>query len=201
MNKQKSFHISKPARCKIKIQRSSFIGSVAPALGIKEAEGFLEEIKKEFYKATHNCFAYRIDRDQFRFSDDGEPAGTAGRPILTMLEKYGLEQTAIVVTRYFGGIKLGKGGLSRAYAQCAEETIREAGVKEFIPQQKIRLAYPYSFTNQIESIIRKHSGEIISGDFNTEVKASIQVPKAVVDHFLEEVSSLNSDQVKIVEGG
>jgi len=201
MNKQKSFHILEPARCKIKIQRSTFIGSVAAVLGIQEAESFLEKIKKEFYKATHNCFAYRISQDQFRFSDDGEPAGTAGRPILTMLEKHSLEQTAIVVTRYFGGIKLGKGGLSRAYAQCAEETIQQAGVKEFIPQQKIRLTYPYSFTNQIETIIKKHSGKVISGDFNTEVKASIQVPKAMYDHFLREVTSLNSDQVKIIEGG
>lgn len=200
MDKLKSFHILKPGRCKIKIQRSTFIGSVTPVLDIQEADSFREKIKKEFYKATHNCFAYRINQDQFRFSDDGEPAGTAGRPILTVLEKYNLEQTAMVVTRYFGGTKLGKGGLSRAYAQCTEETILEAGVKEFIPQYKIKLAYPYSFTNQIENIIKKHSGKIISGDFNTEVKTSIQVPKALYDQFLEEVISLNSDQVKIIEG-
>lgn len=201
MNKQKSFHILKPARHKIKIQRSTFIGSLAFAPDSQAAERVIEKIKKEFYKATHNCFAYRINEDQFRFSDDGEPAGTAGRPILTMLEKYHLEQTVMVVTRFYGGIKLGKGGLSRAYSQCAEATIREAGVKEIIPQQQIRLAYPYSFTNQIESIIKKHSGEIISGDFNTEVKANIQIPKAFFDHFLKEVNGLNSDQVKILEGG
>lgn len=169
-------------------------------MNIQEAESFIEKIKREFYKATHICFAYRISGDQFRFSDAGEPAGTAGRPILTMLEKYDLEQTVLVVTRYFGGIKLGKGGLSRAYAQCAEETIQGAGAKEFIPQRKINLVYPYSFTNQIESIIKKYSGKIISADFNTQVKASIQVPKAFFDNFFAEVSALNTEQVKIIEG-
>ena len=200
MNKQKSFHILKPARFKIKIQRSSFIGSVASAPNIQEAETFIEKIKKEFYKATHNCFAYRINEDQFRFSDDGEPSGTAGRPILTMLEKYNLQQAAMVVTRFFGGVKLGTGGLSRAYSQCAEETIHEAGVREVIPHQQIILAYPYSFTSQIESIIKKHSGKIISGDFKADVKASIRIPNALMDHFISEVSSLSSDQVKIIEG-
>lgn len=200
MNTKKTFHIIKPVHHKIKIQRSTFIGSVASAFNIQEAEKFIAKIKKEFYKATHNCFAYRISEDQFRFSDDGEPAGTAGRPILTILEKFNLIQTVIVVTRYFGGVKLGKGGLSRAYGQCAEATVQDAGLKEIIPQQQIRLSYPYSFTNQIEAILKKHSGKVISGDFDTEVRSYIQVPKAFFDDFIEEVGNLHSDQVKIIEG-
>lgn len=199
MDKSKSYNISKPARHKIKIQRSSFIGSVDVVSSGDEAESFINKIKKEFFKATHNCFAYRLDKNRFRFSDDGEPSGTAGKPILTILEKHNLEQVVIVVTRYFGGIKLGRGGLLRAYCECAKQTIAQAGVREVIPLQKVKLDYPYNFTNDIENIINKYSGRIISGDYKDKVSANIQIPLKSYNNFLDEILNLGSKEILVKE--
>lgn len=191
-------NILRPAQNKIKIQRSSFIGSVRFAANIETAEDFIESVRKEFFKATHNCFAYRIDKNQFRFSDDGEPSGTAGKPILFLLEKHDLTQTVLVVTRFFGGIKLGRGGLYRAYSQCAEETILKAGLEVIVPQKNISLNYPYHFSRTIENILSKYSGKIVSSDFKTEVKTEILVPQELFDKFIGEVLNVGGNKIKVM---
>lgn len=198
MNKSMPYNILGPAQNKIKIQRSSFIGSVRFAANIETAEYFIESVRKEFFKATHNCFAYRIDKNQFRFSDDGEPSGTAGKPILFLLEKHDLTQTVLVVTRFFGGIKLGRGGLYRAYSQCAEETILKAGLEVIVPQKNISLNYPYHFSRTIENILSKYSGKIVSSDFKTEVKTEILVPQELSDKFIEEVLNVGGNKIKVM---
>ena len=192
-------NISRSVQHKIKIQRSSFIGSVYFAADSEAAEDFVEKIRKEFFKATHNCFAYRIDKNRFRFSDDGEPSGTAGKPILFLLEKYGLIQTVLVVTRFFGGIKLGRGGLLRAYSQCAEDTILNAGLKEVVPQKNILLNYPYHFSRKIENILNKYSAKIISSDFKTEVTTEVRVSQKLSGKFLEEVQNVGGNKIKVTE--
>jgi uncharacterized YigZ family protein len=199
MDKKKRYTISKPARHKIKVNRSSFIGSVEFVSNSEEAESFILNIRDEFFKATHNCFAYRIDENQFRFSDDGEPSGTAGKPILMILEKYNIEQAALVITRNFGGIKLGRGGLIRAYSQCAEETIQQAGVKELIPLQQLKLSFPYNLTKNIENIVNKHSGRFIYNDYKNEVRVKIQIPKKLYSDFLKEILNLGSGKIQVDE--
>ena len=181
------------------VRRSSFIGSVDFVSNSDEAESFIQKIRDEFFKATHNCFAYRIDKNKFRYSDDGEPSGTAGKPILMILEKYNLEQTALVVTRNFGGIKLGRGGLIRAYSQCAEETILQVEVKEIIPQHHLKLSFPYNFTKNIENVISKHSGRIISSEYKSEVSADIQIPQELYNDFLGEILNLGNGKIQIEE--
>lgn len=199
MSKNKSYNISNPVQHKIKIQRSSFIGSVCFVPDTEAAETFIEKIRKEFFKATHNCFAYRIDQNRFRFSDDGEPSGTAGKPILFILEKYGLVQTALVVTRFFGGIKLGRGGLLRAYSQCAEDTVLQSGLKEVVPQKNMGLSYPYQFSSKIENLLNKYSGKIISSDFKTEVSTEILIPQDLSHRFLEEILNVGGNRIKVRE--
>jgi uncharacterized YigZ family protein len=199
MNKSMPYNILRPAQNKIKIQRSSFIGSVRFAPDIETAEYFIESVRREFFKATHNCFAYRIDKNQFRFSDDGEPSGTAGKPILFLLEKYDLIETVLVVTRFYGGIKLGRGGLYRAYSQCAEEIILKAGLEVIVPQINISLNYPYHFSRKIENILSKYSGRIISSDFETEVKTEILVPQELSDKFIKEVLNVGGNKIKVME--
>ncbi|MFZ0390871.1 MAG: YigZ family protein, partial [Calditrichia bacterium] len=139
---------------------SQFIGTAAPVAGKDAAESFLENIRKEFYNATHNCYAYRIDEQIFRFSDDGEPGGTAGRPILSMLDKYQLRGTLLVVTRFFGGTKLGTGGLIRAYSRCADEAIRQAGIKKKANYQELHLAYYFDMINKVQHLVQKYGGSI-----------------------------------------
>lgn len=118
----------------IEINRSRFISYVKRVETQEEAVAFIQEIKKKHWDATHNCSAYIVgENDQFqKMDDDGEPSGTAGKPILEVIKKKGLKDTAIVVTRYFGGIKLGAGGLIRAYGKSASAGVRAAGVVERI---------------------------------------------------------------------
>ncbi len=110
---------------------SKFIGHALPAESIEEAERELQRLRKTHYNATHNCYAWKIGHDkniQFRYSDDGEPSGTAGKPIFDMLAKHDVTNILVVVTRYFGGTKLGTGGLVKAYSHCADITLKEAEI-------------------------------------------------------------------------
>lgn len=199
MSETKIWRASNPARHKIKIQRSSFIGSIDAVSNSQQAKRFIEKIRHEFFKATHNCFAYRIDKNQFRFSDDGEPSGTAGKPILGTMERHNLEQTVLVVTRFFGGVKLGTGGLSRAYSQCAEETIQKASIKEIILKKNARIIYPYSFTDNMERLVQKYSGSVIECDYQMEVSADIEIPEEFYNQFIEDILNLGGNQIEVIE--
>ena len=122
--------IAKDIRTEQVISRSRFICSLKKVKTEEEAQEFIKAVKKEFWDATHNCSAYVIDEQHQRSSDDGEPSGTAGMPMLGVLRKQELQQVAAVVTRYFGGIKLGAGGLVRAYAGSVSQAVEEAGLAQ-----------------------------------------------------------------------
>ena len=126
--------IAKDTRTEQIISKSRFICSLKKVKTEDEAQEFIKAVKKEFWDATHNCSAYVIDEQHQRSSDDGEPSGTAGMPMLGVLRKQNLQQVAAVVTRYFGGIKLGAGGLVRAYAGSVSRAVEEAGLA-----QKVRM--------------------------------------------------------------
>lgn len=142
------YTISRDYRKEIVIKKSRFICSLKKVHSEAEAQEFIKAVKKEFWDATHNCSAYIVDDLAQRSSDDGEPSGTAGIPMLEVLRKNGLTETAAVVTRYFGGIKLGAGGLVRAYSGSVAGAVKEAGLA-----QKILLGY-YSFLYDVNSVGR-----------------------------------------------
>lgn len=142
------YTISRDCRKEIVIEKSRFICSLKKVHSEAEAQEFIKAVKKEFWDATHNCSAYIVDDLAQRSSDDGEPSGTAGIPMLEVLRKNGLTETAAVVTRYFGGIKLGAGGLVRAYSGSVAGAVNEAGLA-----QKILLGY-YSFLYDVNSVGR-----------------------------------------------
>ena len=132
------------SEAKIVIERSEFIAHITRAESEEEAVGFIEKIRSQNRRARHNCYAYRLKNENIsRYSDDGEPSGTAGAPILDVLTKKGLTDTVIVVTRYFGGILLGKGGLTRAYSQAAALAAQEARIMELSPAYIISLIFDY----------------------------------------------------------
>ena len=197
MEEKEYFTLVKPTRHETRIKRSVFIGSLCGAADRTSAEEKLAGIRSEFYDATHNCFAYRIDENDFRFSDDGEPSGTAGMPILKMLDKYSLLQSLLVVTRYFGGIKLGTGGLARAYSQCAEETLQNSRLKKFIRYQRMTLQYPYNFTRQVHYIISTHEGLIDDSDFDSDVTSHIRIPYFTREAFEKEMLRAGTGQIQI----
>ena len=190
--------IENAAAEKIKIKRSLFIAHAGPVPTTTAAEEFIERDRQKFHDATHHCYAYRIDRDLFRFSDDGEPSGTAGQPIVNMLDKYHLFRAAVVVTRYFGGIKLGTGGLLRAYSEAAETVLSKMPRKKVIPVEHLKVLYPYPFTNQFNKIVHKFSVKIIHSDFQEEVQADLEIPVQHLSEFRESLLQAGAGKIKIL---
>ena len=139
--------IIKETRINYSINKSEFIASLKPVNTVEEAKDFFEKIKKEFSDATHNITAYTIGKtgENGHYNDDGEPSGTAGLPVLDVFRKNDITNFACVVTRYFGGIKLGAGGLVRAYSTVASLALKEAGICEIIEYQFIKASFDYSY--------------------------------------------------------
>lgn len=151
MNPQRPLRtLAEPAGYEEEIKKSRFVCFAARADDAEEARLFLESVKDP--SATHNCWAYRIG-PAYRFSDDGEPGGTAGQPILRAIEGHGLDHVVVVVTRYFGGVKLGAGGLARAYGGVAAECLRRARILEIQPQRRLMVAIPYALSAKLYPIL------------------------------------------------
>lgn len=144
------------ARSEITVKRSKFIASIRPAKTGEEAMAFVSDISKEFYDATHNCWAYNLKNGESRRSDDGEPSGTAGQPILNLLSSNGVFDAVCVVTRYFGGTLLGAGGLIRAYSDATGEALKEAGLGTMLKAQKISLTAAYNLYEPIIKLIGEY---------------------------------------------
>ncbi len=193
------YTVSKVHRHEIRIKRSLFIGTLAPAPTRQAAEDFIDRIRKEFHDATHNCFAYRIDPHTFRYSDDGEPAGTAGRPILQALEKHQLLQVVLVVTRYFGGIKLGTGGLARAYGQCAEATITHAQRQPLVFYDEFQIRFPYELTGTVQQYLQRFNATVSHSDYSDTVTLNVTVPKDKGLQLQERLREAGGGKVEIQE--
>lgn len=134
------------------IEKSRFIVTIAPVSTEEEAQAFIQRMSKEFWDATHNCTAYAIGprQEQQRSSDNGEPSGTAGKPMLEVLKKTAITNVAVVVTRYFGGIKLGAGGLIRAYSHSVAKAVQEGTKLLIAPRQIVSLTIDYSYFGSVE---------------------------------------------------
>lgn len=134
------------------IEKSRFIATITPVSTEEEAQAFMQRISKEFWDATHNCTAYAIGprQEQQRSSDNGEPSGTAGKPMLEVLKKTTITNVAVVVTRYFGGIKLGAGGLIRAYSHSVAKAVQEGPKLLIAPRQIVSLTIDYSYFGSVE---------------------------------------------------
>lgn len=169
------------AHAEIEIERSIFIAHVKPVDSKEEADRFLNDIKKKYKDATHNVPAMVIgDKFQIQWcSDDGEPAGTSGPPILQMLVKDGITNTIVVITRYFGGIKLGTGGLVRAYVSAAKAGIENAGIAEVHEMREDSYVFDYSFLDKIKN--REKQGDFRIGDLQYSDKINMKIISAQSD--------------------
>lgn len=144
--------LAEPYTLEQHIQKSRFIAKAAPVESPESALAFLRSVSEP--AATHNCWAYQIGL-HYRFSDDGEPGGTAGQPILRAIQAQGLDQVMVVVTRYFGGIKLGAGGLVRAYGGIAGECLRAAPKREIVPLVRLQLEAPFELAGQVYGLLER----------------------------------------------
>lgn len=182
-------------------KKSRFIGRVWPVETEEEALAKIQEMKKRHYDATHNCWAYIIRDGAVRFSDDGEPGGTAGMPMLQVLQREGLNNLVCVVTRYFGGILLGAGGLVRAYTKGAKIAIDAAGKSMKRVWTVLYVPCPYSFYERLKLEVTACGGIIRTCDFGAEVELELLFPENQTQTFLTRLTDMTSGTVEAMELG
>ncbi|MBQ3437813.1 MAG: YigZ family protein, partial [Fusobacterium sp.] len=176
--------IKKECEIEFEEKKSKFIGYVKPIFSKEEAEEFIKNIKEKHSNATHNCSAYKINIDgqeYFKTDDDGEPSGTAGKPMGDILNYMEVTNLVVVATRYFGGIKLGAGGLVRAYAKTAKLAITEAEIVEFIDKIDIILEIPYEKIGEIEKTLKDFEAEVIEKSFLERAIYKLRIKKEFLE--------------------
>ena len=181
------------------IQKSKFITTLVPISSYEDAQSKLNIIKKKYSDATHNCYAFISSENAIeqRFSDDGEPQGTAGVPILEVLKKKNIYMTLCVVTRYFGGIKLGASGLVGAYSSCASSAIDNANIVEYKFSNEVEIILDYSLYKKAEELITKYEGQESNIEYSDCVKIQCVVPVDNAKALQDDIINLTSGQAKI----
>ncbi len=182
-------------------KKSRFIGRVWPVETEEEALAHIAEMKKQHYDATHNCWAYVLKSGAMRFSDDGEPGGTAGNPMMQVLQKENLYNVCCVVTRYFGGILLGAGGLVRAYTKGAKIAVDAAGKSMKRVWSVLYVPCPYTFYERIKLEAEAFGAVIRDTQFGAEVELEILVAKPDTQRFLDKITDMTSGTVEGMETG
>ena len=194
--------IQKTAEAEIVEKRSRFIATVKPAKTEEEALAFLNELRQKYWNATHNVYAYIIEENHImRYSDDGEPGGTAGLPVLDMLKKEGLTNLIVVVTRYFGGVLLGTGGLVHAYSTSAKAGVLAAGLLDMILCRRITLTCEYAVLGKLQNLIAKYPEVIVEEAEDTDkVALPLYLPIEDADAFCDSITDKMNAQVVIEQG-
>lgn len=183
-------------------KRSEFIGYAAPVKSEEEAMEFVKRIKKKHADARHNVFAYVLNGGaQKRYSDDGEPQGSAGMPVLDVLVKTGLDGVAVVVTRYFGGILLGTGGLVRAYSAAAKLAVEAAGIVTLMPFVTAEVNCTYNDHQRIAYELKRVGANVTSSDFAADVRLGIEVAEADAEPLFARLCELTASRAIVKRTG
>ena len=182
------------------VKGSRFVCSVAPADSVEVADAFVGRVRSELSGASHHCWAYRIGRagELFRSSDDGEPGGSAGRPILAQLEGHDLTDTAVVVTRWFGGTKLGVGGLMRAYGGAAGQALDRVPLRTVVVTRTVQLAYPYECTSAVQGLLAARGLVAEGGEYGETVALRLELPERDIADFERELRDRTSGRGRIL---
>ncbi|MCB8926730.1 MAG: YigZ family protein [Ardenticatenaceae bacterium] len=181
------------ARAEIEVKNSRFVATAVPAFSVEEAREFIARIKAEFSDATHNVPAFLIgfgNSVTAHANDDGEPSGTAGRPILAVLQGSGLGDIAVVVTRYYGGTKLGTGGLVRAYGDATKAVLDILPHAEKVPTHTTMLALPYNLLEQVRLLVGEWNGRILDEEFAADITMTMQFTVAKFPGFQDALREL-----------
>jgi len=190
---------SQPVSSEIKVGDSKFIGHVFHVLSKHQAESVYSNIKRKYHNATHNCFAYRISADEFRYSDDGEPSGTAGLPIYKVLVNKDLSQTIIIITRYFGGTKLGTGGLIHAYTDAALDVLNKAKIEVKIHYVTVTVETTYDNMSLLLDLCNKYSGIIGKTEYTEKITFCLQIPATKFEDFDKNILAFAERGIIIVD--
>jgi uncharacterized YigZ family protein len=188
-------------RVEDRIEHSRFIATLDIATSVEDAKSRIERIRAEFPDATHHCFAYVIgppgSTALTAAGDDGEPAGTAGRPMLKVLLNSGLGDIVAVVTRYYGGIKLGKGGLVRAYSGGVHHALREITARERVEEIDARIVVPYPAIDAVRRLLARHGATITAETFEVDVRLVLRVPDDRIDAVERELADATGGTVHL----
>ncbi|MAS34277.1 MAG: YigZ family protein [Anaerolineaceae bacterium] len=182
---------------KYEIAKSRFIATLLYVESVDDVQRELARIRAEMSTASHHVYAFRIGYDTVTegMSDDGEPSGTAGPPVLAILRGSKLGDTLIIVTRYFGGTKLGTGGLVRAYSEAARQALAAAKTTEKIEKTQLEMVFSYSLYERIKRLIAEHTGEIDDEQFTEQVRVTATFPTARLAEFQDDLQELTAGQV------
>ncbi len=182
-------------------KKSRFIANIEVVESEIQANEFINSIKKKYWEARHNCFAYVVDKDLMRFSDDGEPSGTAGKPMLDVLIGNNIERICVVVTRYFGGVLLGTGGLVRAYQKAVLEALEKCVILEADKGEVIKIVSDYNSAGKIRHFMENN--DVYLNNIKYEVKVEIEAIINIEDkdNFIEKITETTGGQAQIVSLG
>lgn len=198
------FHIPlSKSESQLEIKKSHFLSFVYPFQDLSEIQKFLKEDKIKYKEATHHVYAFRIGTSHNYsegYSDDGEPNGTAGRPILTLLQKKGFSNLLVIVVRYFGGTLLGAGGLVRAYTQSAQLALDKVKWEVYIPKVLLTLSFPYPFYNLIKREMDLFKATLNEEFFDSFISIKVELPKENEFLFLERLNNLSKGSLKKRDG-
>lgn len=190
-----SYRLVEPVVHEAQIKKSRFIAHAACADDESQARAFIERVADP--AANHNCWAWLMGQN-YRFDDDGEPGGTAGRPILQAIERQGYDYTVVVVTRFFGGTKLGTGGLARAYGGTANETLRAAECAPIVPKVRLSLSLPFELVDAAHHALSEFEGDKLDEDYTSDgVTLIVTVPVASRAAFAEHLRDLAKGRVRV----
>lgn len=188
-------------RTEIEVKNSRFIATAVPVFSVEEARAFIAKIKAEFSDASHNVPAFLIGHGASvtaHCSDDGEPSGTAGRPILTVLQGSGLGDVAVVITRYFGGTKLGTGGLVKAYTEATQVVLQALPRAEKVATHTVMLTSPYNYLDRIRLLVDKWHGRVLEEEFAADITVTAQFTVEQLPHFQTELQEISHGSLTAV---
>ena len=187
--------IAREATAEIKVKGSRFIGETCIVASVEDALQRLETIRKREYNATHHCYAWLVGLgadQQFKYSDDGEPSGTAGKPIYDVVAGSGVVNLLCVVTRYFGGTKLGTGGLVRAYSEAARAVMAESGVKECFLTDRLLFKIDFSLYDRWQKIMHGLDAAVVNSEFTDIVSLEVSIRQSRTQRLLDAFTELTS---------
>lgn len=192
---------TKPSETEFTEKRSTFIGHVWPVETEEEARAHIDRMKKTYHDARHNCWCYLLRDGPVRYSDDGEPQGTAGQPMLSVFQKEGVTNVCCVVTRYFGGVLLGAGGLVRAYTQSAKDALDAAGVSAMSRWVELSVECPYAFLERVKLACAALGGAVGEIEYAAAVTVRALLPEAAAEAFQRRITELSAGEFSAAELG
>jgi len=195
--------IAADATATLKVEGSRFLAEAAPVGDRAAAEAHIKAIREREHQATHHCTAYRLgtEGDDFQYNDDGEPSGTAGQPILRQIDARDLTNTLVVVTRYYGGTKLGTGGLMRAYGDAADAALDRASIVERVVRVPVRLRFAYDDTSPARQMLQQFDATVTDSTYTDVTELTVGVRASEVEAFVEAFTNALSDRGDVLSVG